>query len=210
MEKRIKEIFGLNDNFTEEELEIKYNELVEKYSEERFLQGEQGNIAAKRLTEIKIAYNDYKRNRTSDKGEKFDLSEVDKCIRENDYDKAQHILDNQDERSGEWHYLQAVIYYKKNWHNECKKQLEIAMKLEPANEKYKTTYDKLVAKIKTEKYSDTVDGDKRNPNLDWNKSQSGGRFDNGAPQMGGDSCMSMCCEFLACNALLNCFCNGCC
>ncbi|MGN0819949.1 MAG: hypothetical protein ACI4M6_06135 [Christensenellaceae bacterium] len=210
MENRIKEIFGLNDNFTDEELEQRYRELVEKYSEERFLEGEPGNTAARRLTEIKTAYSDYKRNKTSDIGEKKGLSEADKCIRDGDLDKAQHILDIQDERSGEWHYLQAVIYYKKNWHNECKKQLEIAMKLEPANEKYKTTYDKLVAKIKTEQHGENV-GSGNNSNLDWNKSQSGnGRFDNGAPQMGGDSCVNFCCEFLACNALLNCLCNGCC
>ncbi len=212
MKKRLNEIFGLDENFTEQELEARYRELYAQYAEERFLEGEKGNIAAKKLTELITAYNDYKNNKTAyANGENGGLSDVDKAIRDGDLDKAQTILDNQDERSAEWHYLQAVIYYKKDWHNESKMQLEIAMQLDPNNAKYKSTYDKLVAKIKTDKSQQNANNQNNGENLNWNRSQSGnGSYDNGAPQMGGDSCLSMCCELAACNLLLNCLCNGCC
>ena len=45
-----------NENATDEEVEVAYNNLREKYSKERFLEGEEGNIAAKKLTEVENAY----------------------------------------------------------------------------------------------------------------------------------------------------------
>ena len=44
-------IFGLTSSCTDEELEQKYEELKKKYSEDRFLEGDAGNEAAKKLTE---------------------------------------------------------------------------------------------------------------------------------------------------------------
>ena len=56
MAKNNYEILGVSENATNEEIEARYNELVDKYSKERFLEGEQGNIAAKKLTEVKASY----------------------------------------------------------------------------------------------------------------------------------------------------------
>lgn len=199
------EILGLNEQATNEEITAKYNELVEKYSEERFLEGEAGNEAAKKLTEVKTAYKEIMeyRHENSDTNDSL-FKEVDAAIRSGDYKLAQDKLDSFDNRSAEWHYLQSVVFYKKNWNNECKKQLEIAMQMDPTVQKYKTAYDKLVEKMNS------------NPN-NWNQSSSSGgqgtkqysSMDNQEPkQMGGGSCVDFCCQLIACNALLNCCCNG--
>lgn len=66
-------------------------------------------------------------------------------IEENDLEGAQKLLDEQNVLDGQWHYLQSKIYIKKNWHNEAKKQLEIALKLEPDNQEYIAELDKLSA-----------------------------------------------------------------
>ena len=50
-------------------------------------------------------------------------------------------------RGGEWHYYQAIVYYEKSWLNESKKQLEIALSLEPGNEKYQRALDNMKKKI---------------------------------------------------------------
>ena len=41
----------------------------------------------------------------------------------------------------------SVVFYKKNWTNESKKQLEIAMNMDPYNTKYKEAYTKLKQKM---------------------------------------------------------------
>ncbi len=66
-------------------------------------------------------------------------------IEENDLDGAKKLLDEQVERDGQWHYFQSRLYIKKGWHNEAKKQLEIALKLEPDNQEYISESDKLNA-----------------------------------------------------------------
>ena len=58
-------------------------------------------------------------------------------------DEAQEKLDMVESRDAEWHYVQAIVYFKRNWHVESKKQLELALTLDPNNEKYKRSYTKL-------------------------------------------------------------------
>lgn len=205
MLKNYYEVLGVSEYSTDREISEAYFALRKKYLEERFLEGEKGNEAAKKLTEIDEAYEEIKRMR-SEKADGSDLSllkQVDEALKANDLSKAQSLLDSFDQRGAEWHYLQSVVYYKKNWINECKKQLEIASSLDPNNKKYKETYDRLLEKIKLSNQSAGNDG--------WNRSGSG-RYDNEAPtfdepQMGGDSCLDFCCRMAICNMCLNCCCN---
>ena len=53
-------------------------------------------------------------------------------------------------RGGEWHYYQAIIFYEKNWLNESKKQLELAIDIDPENEKYKRALENMKKKINGE------------------------------------------------------------
>ena len=202
--KNLYEIFGLDSSCSDEELDQKYEELRRKYSEDRFLEGEAGNKAAENLTELESAYAELKSERSernfSAKTDSALYREVEDLIKNGDLSGAQDKLDSFNERGAEWHYLQSVLFYKKNWLNESKKQLEIAMQMDSGNQKYKNSYDKLVNKI----------------NSDSNKtftSYSSGRGDNGVPvdgdepQMGGNYCLQWCCEMAICNAMLNCCCN---
>lgn len=206
-------ILGVNESSTDDEIYSAYYALRQKYREQSFTVGADGNEAAKKMTELDAAYEEiceYRREHGV-AGNGGAYTEVDAAIRAGDLEKAQRLLDGFNERPAEWHYLQAVVFYKKNWMNESRKQLEIAKDLDPTNEKYKTTYDKLVAKTAG------ANGSART-NDDWNKSGSGsgsgaprgGYYGGGSydePQMGGDSCFSYCCQLIACNALLNCCCN---
>ena len=185
------------------EIESNYRELKAKYSEDRFLEGEKGNDAARKLTEIETAYNEIMSQRresrfSSGSGDLYE--DIEKLIKSGDLIGAQNKLDGFNERNAEWHYLQSVIFYKKNWSNESKKQLEIAMQMNPDNKKYKDSYDKLIAQINFNK-NKTFNN--------WNESGSGNP--NQAPdseaQMGGTGCFEMCCQMALCNMLLNCCCN---
>ncbi len=200
-------ILDLPENASNEEIEIRYKELKAKYSEDRFLEGEAGNEAARKLTELETAYKEIiserKENDFSSQGDGY-FAEIEAAIKRGDLNAAQNALDSFNERSAEWHYLQSVVFYKKNWTNESKKQLEIAMDMDPANEKYKNSYEKLNAKIK---------GDTNKNFTDYsgnaNKNASDGRAErrNYDEQMGGAGCFDFCLQMAICNLLLNCCCN---
>ena len=192
MANNLYDLFGLDEGCTDEELDAAYGRLRSKYAEDRFLEGEAGNTAAKKLTELDNAYRDIVAQRR-------EASNASAGTQNN-----ANELDGFNERNAEWHYLQSVVYYKKNWTNESKKQLEIAMQMNPSEQKYKTAYDKLLEKIKN-------DSNKNFSSYTGNggANNGGGRYDDGAPQMGGDSCVDWCCQMALCNIALNCCCNSC-
>lgn len=212
MDKKYYDVLKVSENATDAEITEKYNELKMKYSEERFADGEKGNNAAKMLNKIEVAYTEimnYRREHGEEKDEASALAEVEKLIRDNDLAGAQTALDKFDSRSAEWHYLQSVVFYKKNWISESKKQLEIAMQLEPNNQKYKDVYDKFVTKINFDNQS------KQNQNAYTSGTTGGGTNGNpnanpnGQPQMGGSGCED-CLTCCYCNMLFNCCLNTCC
>ena len=194
------EIFGLTESATDDELQAAYERLREQYREERWQEGEAGNEAAKKLTELENAYRELteERKRQSKNTTGDDAFEtIGRLIKEGDINGAQAVLDDFNERNAEWHYLQAVVFYKKGWMNDSKKQLEIAMQMDGDNVKYREAYGKLNAKADYEK-----------------KQQEGKQTHTAAPagdaQMGGNTLCDDCCRCCAFNMCLNCVFNMCC
>lgn len=198
------DILGISQNATDEDLDAAYKKLKDKYSKERFYEGEAGNAAARMLTKVETAYSeivaDRKLHHNAADGEKPDFSEIEKAIKNGNLAAAQAKLDDVYDRNAEWHYLQSVVFYKKNWINESKKQLEIAMNMEPHNEKYADSYTKLKQKI------------------DFNEKQfhsgNSGYSQNDAHrtterQMGGTG-MNDCCSFCATWCCMDMLCSMCC
>lgn len=140
------EVLGLSREATEEELTNKYNELKATYGEQRFLPGDEGNEGAKKLTELEeawqIIWSDLRKaeSKTVYGG---DLGAIDDLIKKQQYDEAQKMLDEISDRSAEWHYLQSIIYYKRDWLTDSQTQLKLAIEMEPFNTKYKTALEKL-------------------------------------------------------------------
>ena len=206
MSKQSYELLGVAETATDEEIEAQYEALKKKYSEERFLEGEAGNEAAKMLNKIDVAYNEImteRREQRSAKDTSSSFAKAEQYIRDGKINEAQAVLDEFNERSAEWHYLQSVVFYKKNWMNESKKQLEIAMQMDASNEKYRTAYNKLKDKIEYDKkQAETV-------RTSGGYTQDGGNYDEGQQQMGGGFC-EQCATCCACNMLFNCCLNACC
>lgn len=209
MNKQYYELLGVSETATDEEIKARYEELKKKYSEERFLEGEAGNEAARMLNRIDVAYNEIMIERSEKHSAENTVSsyaKVDEYIRAGKINEAQAVLDEFNERPAEWHYLQSVVFYKKNWMNESKKQLEIAIQMDSSNEKYRTAYNKLKEKIEYDKKQ------AENP-----QQQSQGGYAQSGPQpgydeqqqMGGGFC-EQCATCCACNMLLNCCLNACC
>ncbi len=194
------EILGVSETATDEEIKEAYRALKMKYNEERWLEGEAGNRAARMLEKIDAAYEEIVRERresrrSEEEGDPF--GEVADLIRKGDLSGAQGKLDSFNERNAEWHYLQSVVFYKKNWINESKKQLEIAMQMDGGNAKYRDAYEKLRARAE---YTQQTGGA---PNTNPDPASGG-------EQMGGNwcaNCASFCYTFLCVNCLFNLCCN---
>ena len=195
-------ILDITQDATDEQVEARYNMLKEKYSKERFLEGQAGNDAAKNLTKLETAYHEIIESRkcknSADESSSYNFSEVEELIKKGDITSAQQKLDDITERNAEWHYLQSVVFYKKNWMNESKKQLEIALTMEPHNVKYSEDFEKLKKKIEFNERQFKSNGHFGNDNNeDVNNRQMGA---------GADSCMSFCTTWCCMNML----CNMCC
>ncbi len=179
-------LLNLEQDATDQEIEVAYKQLKEKYSKERFCEGEVGNEAAKNLTKLETAYHEIIESRKTfkqnDGRTQVDFEQVVNCIKNGDFTKAQQLLDDIGERNAEWHYLQSVIFYKKNWINESKKQLEIALSMEPHNVKYSDDLAKLKQKMEFNERQF------KSGNMNYNADPVNNR------QMGGDAggCLSFC------------------
>ncbi len=194
---------GLSENATDEEITARYQELKAKYSEERWQDGEAGNEAARNLTKLETAYRELtsarKETQQNTQGEDA-YEEISNLLKNGDVNGAQARLDEFNERTAEWHYLQAVVYYKKNWTNESKKQLEIAIEMEPDNQKYRSAYGKMNARAQQQQQQ-------QNPYAKQPK-YDGTTYED--PQMGGNACsecISCCYTYMCVNCLFNLCCS---
>ena len=198
------ELLGLSESASDEEIKARYEEMKERAKEDRWLDGEAGNEAARLLTKLEVAYAEItasRKEQSKNTEGQSSFEEISELLKQDKVSEAQALLDDFNERSAEWHYLQAVVFYKKNWTNDSKKQLEIAMQMDPENQKYRSAYGKMNAKNEYEQQA-------------YNQ-QSQNPYANGAPmhddQMGGNACsdcISCCYTYLCVNCLFN-LCCGC-
>ena len=137
---------GIEPDASREEIEEAYKRLKSKYSEDRFKEGEEGNAASRSLMEVEEAYTlltaelEKKETQFIEGGE---YALIDSLIKEGKLQEAQDALDAMSQRRAEWHYLQSIIFYKRGWYGECRKQLKLALAIEPMNPKYRAAAEKL-------------------------------------------------------------------
>ena len=202
------EILGLPSTATRDEVKDKYNELRKQYLEDRFKPGDEGERAAEKLQELDVAYRDamdaidereQRANRatnadnaTSDNGATDDYESIRQQIKDNKLDEAQDALDQIIDRTAECHYLQSILFYKRNWFLESKKQLEMACQMEPNNKRYKQSLDKLTKILA----SNTISPDQMRTSS--SSTEDSRYYDNG-------TCTgSACADCLLCNMCCNC------
>ena len=147
-------ILGVPENASRKEIDEAYVVLRAKYTEDRFKEGEEGNEASRRLMELEEAYSELSSTFVAkenvfvgggggDDEEYANYAAIDSLIKQGKLEEAQNALDNMSQRRAEWHYLQAIIFYKRGWYGECRGQLKIALSAEPLNPKYRAAAEKL-------------------------------------------------------------------
>ncbi len=194
------EILGLASNATKAEVEARYKELLAKYQKDRFLPGEEGEDASEKLQQLEVAYRDIlaemEENAQSETftADEADYSEIQQLVKDGKLDEAQQKLDDRVTRDAEWHYVQSILFYKRNWFLESKKQLELACQMDPDNTRYKQSLEKLTKILA----SNTISPDQM---------RTTSRPMDSGPQVGagnGTCTGSACADCLLCNACCNC------
>ena len=144
-------ILGVDKNATQSEILEAYKQKRAYYQAHVFDEGESGAQAASMLNQLDDAYQQamemaIESATVTGEGESA-YEQVKQAIRSKDIETAQKLLDDMSYRGAEWHYYQSVVFYEKNWLNDTKKQLEIALQMDPQNEKYQHALDNLKKKI---------------------------------------------------------------
>ena len=163
MANNLYDLFGLDEGCTDEELDAAYGRLRSKYAEDRFLEGEAGNIAAKKLTELDNAYRDIVAQRreasnASAGTQNNAFKSVEDKIRNGDLAGAQNELDGFNERNAEWHYLYGIVCFRGGDYSPARNYLDRAVSMEPGNAEYRRARDSLNARS-TRSYHTYDNGD---------------------------------------------------
>ena len=193
------EILGLSESATMEEVEARYNELRAQLQRDRFLPGEEGEAASEKLQQLEVAYRDIKiQQEEQEQAKTFeqdaDYSKIQELVTNGKLDEAQKLLDARATRDAEWHYIQSILFYKRNWFLESKTQLELACQMDPENSRYKQSLEKLTKILA----SNTISPDDLRTNS---------RPVNDQPHVGagnGTCTGSTCTDCLLCNMCCNC------
>ncbi len=189
------EVLGMTEGSSYEELKAKYEELKAEYGEERFLPGDEGAAGAKKLNELEDAWRiieDARREKEDEQKYGVGYSAVEQLVKQGKYDEAQARLDAINEHDGEWHYYQALVFYKREWLNDCYAHLKEAVRLSPQNTKYKESLAKM----------SQVLGNAQTPPSQLGDGQAGANAARG-------NCLSDCCTALCCMDCMSMFCRCC-
>ncbi len=193
------EILGVASSATQDEITEHYNKLRQQYLKDRFLPGEEGELAAEKLQQLDVAYRDILAERAestqaTSTQEDSSYADIQELLKNGSLDDAQKKLDERVQRDAEWHYLQSILFYKRNWFLESKKQLELACEMEPSNQRYRQSLDKLTKILA----SNTISPDQM---------RTTSRPIDQGPQIGagnGTCTGSSCVDCMLCNTCCNC------
>lgn len=218
------EILKVSENATREEALASYEAQKAELNTLRLEPGNVGNNAAKKLDLLDEAYNEFiaKKegsyiHRDSDNSNQYHgentadencdycgsgssnyFEKIERLIKDNDLETAQAMLDDLNDRGADWHYLQSIIYYKKSWFVESKKQLEMCINMDPSNPKYQDSLNKLNKIMANKRVS---------PEKMSSHDQSRPAYDNNGPA-GNGTCTGSCCGDI-CLANMCCDCCQC-
>ncbi len=205
-------LLGLTRDADPELIRSKYDELHAEYSEQRFKSGEEGNEGARKLQELEEAWAVIASDLDGDSktaGSVPDYGKVDMLIRDGKYNEAQDMLDAITDRKGEWHYMQSIVFYKRDWLNESKAQLEMAIQDDPTNPKYRSSLDKLNMAMNNPQQGGYNAGQTYNQNGNIPNGNGAPMYDQTPPPQQSAENMSNCLSSCCCAyCLTDCLCSA--
>jgi len=196
------QILNLSPDTPIEVIRDKYNQLKTQYLEDRFLPGSAGNDAAHKLTQLETAIKIIEAEHLDEasKNDGLCYMQINDLIGAGRYNEAQDALDAINYHSGEWHYMQAMLFYRREWAKEAKTQLEMALNLEPSNIKYQNAMVRLQQVMGNPQTPPQNLGNQQGQPLEPFGAQNAGRLCGPC----GSCCAMSVCMTCMCNGMGNC------
>lgn len=143
-------VLGVPDGASEEECAKAYRRLAKLYHPDLNPDDE---IAAIRMAEVNAAFDQikamnesgssklYKGHRKPTEKDYYEV--IDNYIANLQYKQALNLLSEIKDRNAKWHYLNSLCYYGTNKLDIAKEMIDIALSMEPRNEKYVRMKEKI-------------------------------------------------------------------
>ena len=194
-------VLGVSEDATQAEVQEAYERLKNEYRQEIHVEGDGGKRAAKKLSELEDAYREVMERLSSGAEVKGIYEHVVSLLKSKKINEAQTALDKISERDAEWHYYQSAVYHAKGWYFEAKAQLEMAINMDPQNEKYKETMERM-KQHDASSYGETSGGAAPGANAGRAGYDTYEEMGRSRPRVdGGDCCMSLLCADCCCECM---------
>ncbi len=191
-------VLGVSRSASMDEIKKAYRDLARKYHPDNYVGNDLADLAQEKMKEINEAYDFIVKERES--GGSYGgaggggawggprqpgqgvYAQVRSLISQGNLGEAERILNQQADRSAEWHFCMGSLLYRRGWYDEAGRYFQTACSMDPSNQEYRQAMEHM----------------RRGPA--YNSNYGYGR--------GGDGGLSMCdcCSAMIC---ADCLCNCC-
>ncbi len=155
-------VLGVSANASDEEIKRAYRELARKYHPDNYQNNPLADLAEEKMKEVNEAYDainkmrehggsssgyqasyqqgGYQQSGYSTSGSPA-FAQVRQAINMGNMAQAEQMLNNINDRGGEWHFLMGSIAYRKGWLDEAMQHYQLAVNMEPGNPEYRQAYN---------------------------------------------------------------------
>ncbi len=154
-------VLNIASTATDDEVKHAYRELARKYHPDNYQNNPLADLAQEKMKEINEAYEQIQRQRkngaaaaarqSGDSGYSrrygdgsasgtggSELQQVRRAINNNDISLAERLLGACMDHGAEWNFLMGVVCSRRGWMDDARRYLEIACRMDPYNEEYRS------------------------------------------------------------------------
>ncbi len=144
------EVLGVSPDAGEDEIKKAYRELAKKYHPDNYANSEFSDIANEKMKEINEAYDEILRRRAGESTNSSSSSQnsygqfvrIRQLISAGRLAEAEVLLDNETNRTAEWHYLKGLAAMYRRSYNDAAGFFARAHQMDPGNAEYANMYNR--------------------------------------------------------------------
>lgn len=150
-------VLGVSRDATDDEIKKAYRELARKYHPDNYVNNPLADLVEEKMKEVNEAYDQIQKERAAgasgsartssgySSGTSSNYVRVRELINAQRFADAELILDavSQGERNAEWNFLKGCVLIQRGWYYDAQKYLETACYLDPGNQEYRTTLERI-------------------------------------------------------------------
>jgi len=150
-------VLGVSENASDEEVKKAYRELARKYHPDNYQDNPLADLAQDKMKQINQAYDTIMKRRGGG-GDGYNggehggygragaqstgrFGQIRTAINAGDLSQAEQLLNAEENRNAEWHFLYGSLCYRKGWLDEARRYYQRAVQMDPTNREYRQALD---------------------------------------------------------------------